>query len=328
MKMSAVDQKWLIAIILKEKLLTTKQVLQCYHPKANDLYNHLSSFSKVTELLESGENIDEVLTKTVIEPLFHVQSQLCQRILMSSVDEVLSQNDFYSETKMDGERFQLHIKDGEFKYFSRNGYDFSKSYGVSRHEGSLSPSINSLFLMDVRNIILDGEMMIWNKSKQVYHTKGENVSDVKKLNPNDPSIRPCFVVYDLLFLNDDLLINKPYAERVRILTKLFREQAGVMVLCERHKITDRDDLLVQFNKAMDNKEEGLVIKTLDSFYKPGVRAGSGWYKMKADYINGIVSDFDMLIIGGFYNEKGAGEFSLIYFHSVLCVCMQVVSIRF
>lgn len=319
-KMTAIEQKWLIAIILKEKILSTKQILQTYHPNAIELHNHFSNLSKVTEMIESGEKIEleEQPKQLMVEPFFHVKSMLCYRLKMSDINNLLSKNDFYSETKMDGERFQIHIKNGEFRYFSRNGFDFTKTYGNSRHDGSLSPSINSLFLMDVRNLILDGEMMVWNKANQTYHTKGENF-DVKKLNTNDPSIRPCFVVYDLLFLNDDILINKPYAERVRILKKLFREQAGVMVQCERHKIAGSEDLLNEFNKALDNKEEGLVIKTLDSFYQPGERAG-GWYKMKADYMDGIISDFDMLIIGGYYNEKGNGEF----FFLIFAVCFFVV----
>lgn len=307
-KMTAIEQKWLIAIILKEKILSTKQILHTYHPKAYELHNHFSNLSKVTEIIESGGNItlELELTKKV-EPMFRVHSMLCKKLEMSSITEIFNKNDFYAETKMDGERFQLHLKNGEFRYFSRNGYDFTKTYGISRHEGSLSPAINSLFLLDVQNLILDGEMMVWNKTKQSYHTKGENF-DVKKLNSTDSTIRPCFVVYDLLFLNDESLIKKPYAERVRILTKLFREQAGVMVHCKRHKLTDQDDLLKQFNKALDDKEEGIVIKTLDSFYKPGERADSGWYKMKADYLDGIIADFDLLIIGGYYNEKGNGQY--------------------
>lgn len=317
-KMTAIEQKWLIAIILKEQILSKKQILQTYHPNANELHNNFSNLSKVTEIIESGEKIELEQTKQLIEPFFHVHPMLCQRLELSSIIDLLSKNDFYSETKMDGERFQIHIKNGEFRYFSRKGYDFTKTYGISRHEGTLSPLINSLFLVDVRNLILDGEMMVWNKANQTYHTKGENF-DVKKLNQNDPSIRPCFVVYDLLFLNDDILINKPYAERVRMLTKLFREQAGVMVQCDRHKITGPEDLLKEFNKAMDNKEEGLVIKTLDSFYKPGERVGSGWYKMKADYMDGIITDFDMLIIGGYYNEKGNGEFFIFDYFFAFCL---------
>lgn len=315
-KMTAIEQKWLIAIILKEKILSTKQILHTYHPKAYELHNHFSNLSKVTEIIESGGNITLELELTKkIEPMFRVHSMLCKKLEMSSITEIFNKNDFYAETKMDGERFQLHLKNGEFRYFSRNGYDFTKTYGISRHEGSLSPAINSLFLLDVRNLILDGEMMVWNKTTQSYHTKGENF-DVKKLNSTDSTIRPCFVVYDLLFLNDESLINKPYAERVRILTKLFREQDGVMVHCKRHKLTDQDDLLKQFNKALDDKEEGIVIKTLDSFYKPGERADSGWYKMKADYLDGIIADFDLLIIGGYYNEKGNGQYIESYLLSV------------
>lgn len=38
---------------------------------------------------------------------------------------------FYIEEKYDGERLQLHMRDGEFKYFSRSGIETTKRYGSS-----------------------------------------------------------------------------------------------------------------------------------------------------------------------------------------------------
>lgn len=39
--------------------------------------------------------------------------------------------EFFVENKFDGERFQLHMADGKFKYFSRNGFDYTSTFGDS-----------------------------------------------------------------------------------------------------------------------------------------------------------------------------------------------------
>ena len=40
--------------------------------------------------------------------------------------------EFYIETKNDGERCQLHKQGDTFRFFSRNGFDFTCDYGESK----------------------------------------------------------------------------------------------------------------------------------------------------------------------------------------------------
>ena len=40
--------------------------------------------------------------------------------------------EFYIETKYDGERCQLHKQGDTFRFFSRNGFDFTCDYGESK----------------------------------------------------------------------------------------------------------------------------------------------------------------------------------------------------
>jgi DNA ligase 4 len=49
------------------------------------------------------------------------------------------------------------------------------------------------------------------------------------------------------------------------------------------------------------KEEGLVLKDLDSLYIPNERSKS-WLKFKPDQLN-CGDTLDLLIIGGFYGTK-------------------------
>ena len=51
------------------------------------------------------------------------------------------------------------------------------------------------------------------------------------------------------------------------------------------------------NAAIDRQEEGLVLKDPLSLYRPNARR-AGWAKVKPDYVDSLVDDLDMLIIGG------------------------------
>lgn len=111
---------------------------------------------------------------------------------------------------------------------------------------------------------------------------GENF-DVKNLRKDDSTLRPAFCVYDIIYLDNNSLTVKPYAERRRLLESIIIEKEGYLKLCKNVKIKDNEHILKQLNQAIDDKEEGVVIKNIESHYKPGERNG-GWCKIKPDVI--------------------------------------------
>lgn len=42
------------------------------------------------------------------------------------------------------------------------------------------------------------------------------------------------------------------------------------------------DVVEALNKAIDNLEEGLILKHPESVYKPAAKIGGGWYKIKPE----------------------------------------------
>ena len=56
-----------------------------------------------------------------------------------------------------------------------------------------------------------------------------------------------------------------------------------------------------FNLALQRAEEEIVIKRMDSIYKPDKRSPDR-VKMKCDYIDTIADTLDLIIIGGYYGE--------------------------
>lgn len=56
--------------------------------------------------------------------------------------------------------------------------------------------------------IIDGEMVAWNVKGSFIVSKGENI-DVKSISSTGELI-PCFVAFDILLLNGEVLSNLPY----------------------------------------------------------------------------------------------------------------------
>ncbi|KAH8289775.1 hypothetical protein KR054_010784 [Drosophila jambulina] len=313
------EQKWLIRLLLKSLGLGIgeQKIFGVLHPKAQDMYQRCSDLGHVCNLLadnatdldasssstskDNKDNFKPVNLNAVIRPFHQIRPMLCERF-PGDIQELMQSDVLYLETKMDGERFQLHIDRGRFMYISRNGVDYTRNFGDSYDRvGTLTPKLRGLLPLGLQSIILDGEMMVWDTVHERFREKGEN-TDAKSLKP-DRSWQPCFVVYDLLYFNGQSLLDHTYIQRAYKLQKLLVEQRGVLQLMRGRKIGSVEEFNELFQQALDSNAEGIVLKKQGSIYQPGVRLGGGWYKDKADYIKGLITEFDVLIIGGFYNRK-------------------------
>lgn len=283
-KMSALDRKWLTRIILKKPGLGLgrQKVLEIYHSKANDYYNHFTHLSRVCELIDAGAEVEVSDAVESIEIFRPIRPMLCERGYISKIDDLLKTGDYYLETKMDGERFHVHYKDKQFKYFSRNcNEDFTSAFGSNHCDGLFSPTFYRLLNEKVKSAIFDGEMMVWHRQDGKFLTKAENVA-ARNVKRYDPSMSACFCVYDVIYLNGECLALKPYAERCRLLKTLVTESKGNLTLCYRTKLNDSAHFVECLNEAFDNNEEGVVIKHASSTYQPGKREKGGWIKIKPD----------------------------------------------
>ncbi|XP_062139065.1 DNA ligase 4 [Drosophila sulfurigaster albostrigata] len=311
------EQKWLIRILLKSMGLGIgeQRIFGLLDPLAKDMYQRCTDLGRICNLLADNKltlsadaipstsstmNHPVIDLNTFIEPFQQIRPMLCERF-PGKIEELMQSDVLYLERKMDGERFQLHYARNRFKYISRNGADYTRSFGDSYEHGTLTPDLRTLLPLGMESIILDGEMMIWDTQQLRYREKGEN-TDVKHLKP-DRSWRPCFVVYDLLYLNGESLLDMTYVQRAYKLQELLNEQQGVLQIMKGEKISSLEHFNQLFQQMLDSNAEGIVLKKQNSIYKPGVRVGGGWYKDKADYIEGLITEFDVLIIGGFYNRK-------------------------
>ncbi|XP_030636555.1 DNA ligase 4 [Chanos chanos] len=299
---SAVEQKWLIRMILKDmKLGVSKDtVLQVFHPDAAELYTVTTDLEKVCrQLHDPSVSLNEVSIGlfSAFKPMLAAGAKIMQ------VEKQMGNQFFYIETKLDGERIQLH-KDGDvYKYYSRNSYDYTQQFGGSPLEGSLTPYIHNVFKPHVVNCILDGEMMAFNPDTETFMQKGSRF-DIKRLM-DDSELQTCFCVFDVLLVNNQKLGNQPLKKRYETIQTIFTPVKGRIQLVPKAEARTTQDVVNALNEAIDNREEGIMVKDPMGIYKPDKR-GEGWLKIKPEYVDGLMDELDLLIVGGYWGKGRRG----------------------
>lgn len=302
--LSATEQKWLIRMIMKELKvgLSQSSVLGVYHPDAEELYNVNNNLEKVCLALRDPKTRAHEVGITVFSPF---SPMLGERASPDKVEEIMEKHMYFIETKYDGERFLLHKKDNEYKYFSRSGNEYTQVFGSNMFDGTLTPYIASCFKKDVKQCILDGEMLGYHAASKTFGTKGEQF-DIKSRDVLDRSgYQPCLQVFDILLLNDRVLTNCPLNERLPLLEDVFSPVEGRIIRSAYKRAYTNQDCANALNEAIDNKEEGIMVKLADSVYKPNTRKG-GWFKIKPEYVGGLMDELDLLIVGGYFGVGHRG----------------------
>ncbi|KAG1700928.1 DNA ligase 4 [Nymphon striatum] len=311
---SAIEQKWLIRMILKDMRLgiSEQSILNAFHVDAKDLYDVSNSLSKVCLTLKDPKVRLHEIEISIFNPF---RPMLGERAVPEKVMKLMNDEPFYIETKFDGERVQIHKQKNEYKFFSRNGNDYSHVFGSSSSRGTLAQYIHPQFEKEVTSFIIDGEMMGYNKDSKTIGSKGQNF-DVKCLKDGD-DYQPMFVAFDILLYNSKVLSNLSLRERSTYLKKLFKTLEGRLQLSEQTIGNSRKDVISALNSAIDNREEGIVVKNPLSLYKPNTRKG-GWLKIKPEYVDSIIDQLDLIIVGGYFGE---GRRSGMISHFLLAVAV-------
>ncbi|CAH1966142.1 unnamed protein product [Acanthoscelides obtectus] len=285
-KIPAENIRWVIRIILKDLRLgiSPNSILNCYHTDGAAYYATNNSLKKVCDIL-ADENVK--LHELEIEIFEPFRPMLSKRIDGSNFKKEFVENKlFFVEEKFDGERFQLHLKDGNFMYFSRNGFNYTDNLGKNYNTGTFTPKLRGLLEPTVNKLILDGELMLWDSEYKNFGCKGMAL-DVKKLNVTG-RYQPCFCVFDIIMLNDRILTNQPLKERKQILKTVFQDvKDGVILRSKVKAVSSRQEILDELNAIGKREDEGIVVKDPDSIYKYSDR-NSGWYKMKLEYFQAVI----------------------------------------
>ncbi|KAF9161087.1 DNA ligase (ATP) [Mortierella sp. AD010] len=310
------ENKWIVRIISKDLKIgmSENSVLPCYHQDAIELFNVCSDLRK-TVVDCSDPNIRVSTSNVNLGQAF--KPMLSKRLPSAKeVVESMGNMPFWIETKIDGERVQVH-KDGEnYRYWSRNSTEYTHLYGATPNEGSLTPFLHPLINPKVEKLILDGEMVEYDPATKeiinfgtVKTAGGNHIDDAHKR-------RPFLFVFDVLYMNGASIIDQPLESRRDMLPSIIpKESEGRVEILKYQVGSTEQDIIDAIDTAIMSHQEGVVVKNPRSAYIPNGRV-QDWIKIKPDYVDGVCDSLDVLIVGGFYGAGARGGQGVIA--SYLC----------
>ncbi|TFK29738.1 DNA ligase 4 [Coprinopsis marcescibilis] len=312
---TADEQRWIIRIILKDMNISVKEttVFSVFHPDAQDLYNTCSDLKKVVwDLYDPKIRLNAEDKNIQIFQAF--APMLCKRPTRKIEDTVKEMGgaEFLIEEKLDGERMQLHKRKNEYFYCSRKGKDYTYLYGKHIGIGSLTPYIDAAFDSRVDDIILDGEMLVWDPISERNLPFGTLKTAALDKSKKEHNPRPCFKVFDLLYLNGQSLLNKSTAFRKKNLKHCIKEVTGRIEFAVEYRGKTAKDIRQRMEEVMEARGEGLVIKHPNSKYILNGR-NLDWIKVKPEYMDNMGETVDVLVVAGNYGsgKRGGGVSTLI-----------------
>ena len=177
--------------------------------------------------------------------------------------------EFLVEDKFDGIRAQAHVANGRVAIYSRTMDE------VTHRFPELVEPLRSL----KTDAIIDGEIVPASDDailpfSELQKRLGRKTVGTQLLI----GVPVVLVAYDILYATNKILIYEPLAERRRMLEQLV-QGSGPIRLSEGKLFKDAALLDDEFDRARARGNEGLMIKSPHSSYKPG-RRGREWLKLK------------------------------------------------
>jgi bifunctional non-homologous end joining protein LigD len=193
------------------------------------------------------------------------------------VDKSFSRDGWLFEPKWDGYRAIADVRKGKADLYSRNHISFNKDY----------PPVVEAVEKIAHNVVLDGEVVVMN-------SKG--ISDFQALQnyKNTGKGKLTYVVFDLLHLNGEDLLEMPLIERKALLKEVVKQLNDKTVQYSEHVMNDGDKL---YKKATDKGLEGIIAKKADSVYEQDRRT-MNWLKIK-------ILNQQEVIICGYTDPRGS-----------------------
>ena len=169
-----------------------------------------------------------------------------------------------------------------------------------------------------KRCILDGELVLWdrgNRCVKEFHCLGEYLrgeGEYARLKTqshhrnHDPQINLMAVFFDILLLDDRILLHEPYTTRTEVLSNILHLNPNTAITPRRfplhlHPLESAvNSLRLAYSRAITQREEGFIFKPADAPYT----GRHGWMKLKKDHIPGLGDTLDFCFVGaGFCAER-------------------------
>ncbi|KAJ4348448.1 uncharacterized protein N0V89_009822 [Didymosphaeria variabile] len=234
-------------------------VKACFARRPN--YNDL-----IPSLLEIGV-CDELLVRCGLA--LHIPLRPMLGSITRDMGEMITKlqgRDFSCEYKYDGQRAQVHCdEDGKVSIFSRHLEVMTDKYPDLV---ALVPEIRG---EGVSSFILEGEVVAIDRESGDLRTFQTLANRARKdVVIGSVTIDVCLFSFDLMYLNGEELLDRPFRERRNLLRSLFVEIPHHFTWVKSMDATSADVEAVQafFKSALDIKCEGIMVKILDNLPNP------------------------------------------------------------
>ncbi|CAG8501538.1 8172_t:CDS:10 [Ambispora leptoticha] len=227
-----------------------------------------------------------------------------------SITEVLDRlegHKFTCEFKYDGERGQIHrLENGTVKIYSRNLEDNSQKFP------DILEKIPKVLKPNTKSFVIDCEVVAWDNENhcirpfQVLSTRKRK--DVKE---EDITVSVCIFAFDILYLNGESLLQKPFSERRQSLYDAFQPLRGEFAFAHHMDAANIEEIQTFLDESVKDNCEGLMVKISEgpeSTYEPSKRSRN-WLKLKKDYLTGVGDSLDLVVIGAYL---GRGKRTNLY----------------
>jgi len=161
--------------------------------------------------------------------------------------------------------------------------------------------------VNAKSFILDSEAVGYNRKTKKY-TPFEAVSQRIKRKHNIQELvkkLPIEInVFDILYYNGKALLNEPFEKRTKLLRKLVKNKKYHFKTAHQLITSNEKEAEKFYKQALEDRQEGVMIKNMNSEYKPGARVGH-MLKLKPSE-----NELDLVITGAEYGKgKRAGAFA-------------------
>jgi DNA ligase-1 len=177
------------------------------------------------------------------------------------------------EEKYDGIRAQVHKdKSGKVRIFSRTLDEVTEFPELVQPVSALPGEL-----------ILDGEILAWRDSRPMPFTELQKRLGRKQIDlfiQHDIPVK--YMVFDLLYQDGALLLDKPLAKRKDLLSRAFANAPAALRVAGNTECGNANAVESAFRKALAAGHEGIVAKVANSPYTPG-RRGGFWFKLKEPF---------------------------------------------
>ena len=204
-----------------------------------------------------------------LEPFRVIKPMLAA--VAAGVEEALAEHGGTSsfEYKLDGARVQIHVLGGVIRIWSRR---------LTEVTGSLPDMVEFIKTkLGMHSSILEGEVVAMGRDGRPLPFQ-HLMRRFRRKHEIDESIQKVpteLYLFDILYIDGESLIDKPYTERRRRLSEL----ADTLRLVDNLVTSDANAARSLLGNAIKLGHEGLVAKALDGPYTPGTR-GRKWLKIK------------------------------------------------